>query len=181
MSETSTEKTKRKQIELLNSYKWVTQISYFYPDYEDSRNIIEDGQKIRKRIGRLNPDGVFLCKLRFRSMPADYIESSPADNKYVTMPYWTVYSSNPFNTSEAEHFLPNGFSDVIRTKTRAVVYNHIDSAVRAIRGQKLYSVEKHLDTKANSYYIINKSMLDNYKLDQDSTVEEQASSAPEAF
>jgi hypothetical protein len=181
MSETSSDKTKRMQVELLQSYQWVTQISYFYPDYEDSRDILEDGKKIRKRIGRLNPDVVFLCKLRFRLMSTDLIDSSPSDKQYVTMPYWTIYSSKSFNAREADHFLPKGFSDVILTKIRAVVYNHIYNAVRAIKGQKLYNVEKHLGAKANSYYVINKAMLSQYQLTQESTSEEQDTQTPEGF
>jgi hypothetical protein len=181
MSETSSDKTKRMQVELLQSYQWVTQISYFYPDYEDSRDILEDGKKIRKRIGRLNSDVVFLCKLRFKLMSTDLIDSSPSDKQYVTMPYWTIYSSKPFNAREANHFLPKGISDVILTKIRTVAYNHIYNAVRAIKGQKLYKVEKHLGAKANSYYVINKAMLSNYKLDQDNTSEEQTSAAPQPF
>lgn len=181
MSETSTEKTKRKQIELLNSYNWVTQISYFYPDYEDSRHIIEDGKKIRKRIQKLNPNTAFLCKLRFITRPADTIENSPSDSNNVVMPYWTVHSTKAFSTLEATHFLPKGMGEVIYTKIKAVRPYHLENAASSIKGQKLYNVEKHLGAKVNSYYIINKSMLSHYKLDSESTSEEQASTAPEVF
>lgn len=181
MSETSTDKTKRKQIDLLLSYKWVHQISYFYPDYKDSRNILEDGKKIRKRIGRLNPSLAFLCKLRFKTKSAEDIENSPSDKKSVVMPYWTIYSTKPFQGSEAVHFLPKGIADVIYTKVQAIQPYRLENAARAIKGQKLYDAEKHLGTKAKSFYIINKSMLDNYKLDQDNTSEEQTSTAPQPF
>jgi hypothetical protein len=143
--------------------------------------VIEDGKKIRKRLGRFNPDVVFLYKLRFKLMSTYLIESSPSDKQYVTMPYWTIYSSKPFNAREADHFLPKGFSDVILTKIRAVAYNHIYNAVRAIKGQKLYNVEKHLGAKANSYYVINKAMLSQYQLTQESTSEEQDTQTPEGF
>lgn len=181
MTETSSNKTKRKQIELLGFYNWVTQISYFYTSYEDSRNIIEDGKKLRKRIRRLNPDVAFLCKLRFITRPSSSIDDAPRDQSRVVMPYWTVYSTRPFKTKEAETFLPKDIAEGIHTKKRAVQAYHLDSAIRAINGQKLYQVEKHLGAKANSYYIINKSMLSHYLLDQESTTEEQASSAPKDF
>jgi hypothetical protein len=181
VSETSTEKTKRKQIDLLLSYKWVTQISYFYPDYEDSRHIIEDGKKIRKRIQKLNPNTAFLCKLRFITRRANTIENSPSDSNNVVMPYWTIYSTKAFNTLEAIHFLPQGMGEIIYTMIRAVRSYDPESAASSIKGQKLYNVEKHLGAKANSYYIINKSILSQHKLDQDNTSEEQTSSMPEGF
>lgn len=181
MSETSTEKTKRNQVKLLTSHKWVTQISYFYPDYEDSRHILQEGIGLRKRIGRLNPSTAFLCKLRFMTRPANDIENSPSGSNKVVMPYWTIYSTKAFSTLEATHFLPQGMAEIIYTKIRAVRPYHLENAARAIKGQKLYDVEKHLGTKAKSFYTINKSMLDNYKLDQDNILEEQASTAPEVF
>ncbi|MFQ3171359.1 MAG: hypothetical protein ACI9DG_001393 [Oleispira sp.] len=181
MSETSTEKTKRNQINLLTSYKWVNQISYFYLDYEDSRHILKEGIGLRKRIGRLNPNTAFLCKLRFMNRPANDIENSPSGSNKVVMPYWTIYSTKAFSPSEAAHFLPKTMPDGIYTKKRAIRPYHIENAARAIKGQKLYNVEKHLGTKAKSFYIINKSMLSEYQLTQESTSEEQDTQTPEGF
>jgi hypothetical protein len=171
VSETTTNRTKRKQIELLNSYKWIVQISYFYPDYEDSRHILEDGKQLRKRIQRLSPSTAFFCKLRFITRPANEIENSPSNNNKVVMPYWTIYSTKAFSTLEADHFLPKTMADVIYTKKRATQPYHLENAARAIKGQKLYNVEKHLGVKANSYYVINKAMLSLYKVVSDSTLE----------
>jgi hypothetical protein len=159
MPESSTDKTKRKQIELLQSNDWAVQFSYFYPDYEDSRNILEDNKLIRQRIQRLNPDTAFFCKLRFYSMSSEAISNAPQDKARIPMPYLSVYATKHFSRAEIERFLPLKLTGALTVKNRRVEPRHIINAVKAIKRQKLYSTLKHLDSKANSYSVINKNLL----------------------
>jgi len=159
MSESSTNKTKRKQIELLRSNDWAVQFSFFYPDYIDSRNILEDNKLIRQRIQRLNPDSAFYCKLRFYSMPSKSISNAPQDKTRIPMPYLTVYAIKHFNRAEIESFLPQKLTEVLTVVNRRITPRYINNAVKAIKRQKLYNTYKHLNTQANSYSVINKNLL----------------------
>jgi hypothetical protein len=159
MTESSNDKTKRNQLALLRQYSWATQFSLFYPDYNDSRKILEDGQRIRQRIKRLYNTTPFLCKIRFMSRPSDTIENPPINLKHVYMPYWTLYTPISMNQKEIYKLLPADLQEILTIKNRQITSKHIDSAVRAIKAQKLYNTEKHIGKKANSFYIINRRNL----------------------
>ena len=152
VTESSEDKTKRKLSKLLLDYDWQHQHSVFYRDIEESINLIDNGNKLKKILKKKLPTSPFL--VCYRTL---YRKDRGGLQAYVTI----------FSTAQIKKFQKiamEAFGNGIATRGRGLSPEKLQHTESALKAQRLHDLEGFFGRKIRRYSIINKSELDRFKI-----------------
>jgi len=144
MTEKSTDKTKRKMIDLFKDYEWNHQYSIFYDDPVNSIHLLED-------LGRLT------IKLKTRNQPF-YIIKRTHYNKGHLQAYATIFTTEQIEG--LDKLLSKSSEHETNILDQVITDDMIVSTINAIKNQKLHNLDKFFgETDVKRYSVVNKSKL----------------------
>jgi len=143
MTEKSTDRTKRKMIDLFKDYEWNHQYSIFYDDPANSIHLLED-------LGRLT------IKLKAHNQPF-YIIKRTHYNKGLQA-YATIFTTQ--ETEGLDKLVSKSSEYEINILDQVVTDDMIASTINAIKNQKLHNLDKFFgETDVKRYSVVNKIKL----------------------
>lgn len=152
MTESSEDKTKRKLSKLLQDHDWQHQHSIFYRDIEESINLIDNSNKLKRILKKKLPTSPFL--ICYRTL---YRKDRGGLQAYVTI----------FSTAQIKKFqkmAEEAFGSGIATRGRTLSPEKLQRTVSALKTQKLHDLETFFGHRVKRYSVINKSSLKNHEL-----------------
>jgi len=170
-------KTKRRLIDYIKNHQWTHQITFRYPDYQDTKHMVDDGKELIKWLGRLYPGQPFFWQPRAMIIPKskELILNAPTEKNFVLMPYWICFMAIELASEEVYDSMPKKICSRIEVVTRRFTPYIRYRTIEAINHQKLYDFEKALGVKLNNYYYKNLKHFDKIRCNNAS---ESLASAP---
>ncbi|MBH3353415.1 MAG: hypothetical protein AAGU13_05895 [Stutzerimonas stutzeri] len=143
MTEKSTDKTKRKMIDLFKDYEWNHQYSIFYDDPANSIHLLED-------LGRLT------IKLKAHNQPFYIIKRTL--NRGHLQAYATIFTTQ--ETEGLDKLVSKSSEYEINILDQVITDDMIVSTINAMKTQKLHDLDKFFgETDVKRYSVTNKSKL----------------------
>jgi hypothetical protein len=171
MSESSTEKSKRKFISLLLEYHWDWQYTIFFDHYPEALNIIDNSLVIKDAIKRAHKDTAILYRLVAKSINPVFLSGTDA-NTLVPTPYFTFFTSKKIQFTPLQNLIfshlerrgvyifPEDEIKGVRIKSRKITYEKLHSYSSAVNRQQPHNLKKLLNKEnVNRFGVLNRSKL----------------------
>lgn len=142
MSESSSDKTKRKFTALLTTYYWSHQVTVFYSNYLDRNSAPIHKEKITRALRQLYPQSPFLYRLCLsKPIDAEILNDSVGASESVVMPYHTFFTTIPINKKELKASLQKRLGCEVTVRMRYVASWKVSNYIKAVKRDDPHDLE----------------------------------------
>lgn len=119
MSESSSDKTKRKFIDVFSTYYWSHQVTVFYEKYSDRQLAPLHKEKITRALRQLFPETPFLYRLCLsKPIDANILHDLTSEDSQVVMPFHTMFTNTPIDYRTLKDSLERRLGCAFKVKVR---------------------------------------------------------------
>ena len=164
MSETSSDKTKRKYSKILLDHSWSHQISIYYNEYSDCEFALLHKPKITRYLMLNYPNHAFLYRLQLKNTEKRMFNDLQPQGK-IEAPYHTIHASRKIRRETFLEGLTEALKVDFKVLTRPAHRAKVEKASETIKGSAPHNLERYFGSKTTirRYSVIGKENLISYE------------------
>jgi len=164
MSETSSEKTKRKYSKILLDHSWSHQVSIFYNEYSDCEFALSHKPKITRFLMLNYPNHAFLYRLQLKNTEQNKFNDLAPQGK-IEAPYHTIHASRKIKREVLLEELTELLKVDFKLLTKPAKREKIEKAALTIMNSGPHDLKRYFGTLRNigRYSVIGKDNLIPYE------------------